>query len=99
MLAGPFASRTGRRAPMAAVLLLFAAACSPSVNAAPPIDPIVSPYVELNVAEVQVRTLPGNPPQIELIIHGTLPDMCDYRLIGLENRGEGSIQISLQGVH
>jgi hypothetical protein len=61
--------------------------------------PIVSPYVEVNVEDVQVITRPTHPPQVELIIHGTLPDMCDYQMYGVESRGEGSLQINLQGMH
>jgi hypothetical protein len=81
------------------LLLALSAACSPSAQPTPPAGPIVSPYVEVTVEDVQVRILTTNPPQAQLIIRGTLPDMCDYQMYGVESRGEGSLHLSLQGIH
>lgn len=79
--------------------MLLAAACAPSKGAAPPNGPIVSPYVDVTVEEVRAKMLPLNPPQVQLLIRGTLPDMCTYEMYAVESRGENSISITLQGRH
>ncbi len=61
--------------------------------------PIVSPYVDVIVESVEIRTLGTMPQQIELLIKGTLPDQCKYIFYPLENRGENYVKVTLKGKH
>jgi hypothetical protein len=80
-------------------ILFLTAACAAQVTPQPPPGPIVSPYVRVNVDQVQVRLLPSSPGQAELVIQGTLPDQCSYEMYAVESRRDNSIDVSLEGIH
>lgn len=61
--------------------------------------PIVSPYIDVSVTGVEIRTLPTKPVQVELVIQGTLPDQCEYRLYAVENRQDQKVRIQLKAMH
>ena len=61
--------------------------------------PHVSPYVQVNVTEVDIRYLDTDPVQVELVIRGTLPDQCKYSFYSVESRLEQTVRVSLDGIH
>jgi hypothetical protein len=61
--------------------------------------PHVSPYIDVMVVNVEIRYLETNPAQIELVIHGTLPDQCKYDFYSIENRANQNVKITLDGIH
>jgi hypothetical protein len=61
--------------------------------------PIVSPYIKVIVADVEIRYLKTTPVQVELVIRGILPDQCKYEFYSIENRENLNIKISLSGIH
>jgi len=60
---------------------------------------IVSPYVPVKIQDIEIRYLKVTPVQVELIIHGTLPDQCTYDLYSVENRGNLEVRIDIKGIH
>ncbi len=85
-------------------------AASPVLTDPPPIEntplpaptiggPIVSPYVDVVVIGVEVRTLPTTPVQVELLIRGTLPDQCKYRLYAVDHREAQQVRVQLRAMH
>ena len=62
-------------------------------------SPHVSPYIWVDVADVGIRFLNIDPVQVELVIRGTLPDMCTYQFYSVETRMNHNIRVSLQGIH
>lgn len=61
--------------------------------------PLVSPYIDVMVDDVEIRYLETNPVQVELVIRGTLPDQCKYGFYSLENRRDLNVKIKLSGIH
>ena len=80
-------------------VLLATAGCAAPLTPKAPGGPIVSPYVPVTVEDVQARLLPTDPVQVELLIRGTLPDMCEYPIYTVESRVQGSIRVSMDGMH
>jgi len=66
---------------------------------APLQPPIVSPYINVTVTGVDVQYLDTRPVQVELVIHGTLPDQCTYDFYSIENRTSDQVKITLKGIH
>jgi hypothetical protein len=61
--------------------------------------PHVSPYIKVMVEDVEIRFLETSPVQVELVIHGTLPDQCKYDFYSVENRGEQNVKVTLHAIH
>jgi hypothetical protein len=53
--------------------------------------------VRVAVETVEVRLLESFPVQIELVIHGNLPDACDYELVASEEREGQMVSVTLEG--
>jgi hypothetical protein len=70
----------------------------PASQATPP-APIVSPYIDVAVTGIEVIFLDTHPVQVELIIHGSLPDQCAYDFYSIENRTPDQVKITLKGIH
>ena len=75
-----------------------AATQTPSFSSTPE-GPSVSPYIDVTVTETEIIFKDTLPIQVELIIHGTLPDQCTYDYYSVENRQPGQVKITLRGIH
>ena len=64
-----------------------------------PGGPHVSPYIRVEVTEVELRYLDTDPVQAELVIRGTLPDQCRYEFYSVESRVEQTVRVDLSGIH
>lgn len=80
------------------MLLLALSACSLTMTPSSP-QVSVSPYVDPTVQSVDVRYLPTNPVEVELVIHATLPDQCQYKFRTEEVRQGTKIRVHLIAIH
>ena len=64
-----------------------------------PPGPNVSPFIDVTVTGVDVHFLDSQPVQVELVIHGSLPDQCTYDFHVLEKRTGQQVKVMLISRH
>lgn len=73
---------------------------SPSaIDISTPSDPGISPFIDVNVTGVEIHFLETFPVQVQLVIHGTVPDQCTYVFHALDKRIDHQIKVTLTGRH